>query len=306
MRVRTLSSLTGVALAAALACGVAFGGAVEVAKARPGSGTSMLTRGSQTTAVSSSTQFQEGDVVRVPTDGRLTIEFEDGSTVSTVGPTSLRMGSMDAKGRRIVLASGVVSEAKVKGVALEIQAPNPYDASFVLQNARGFARVNPGDRIVFQKLEGAFAKVWRGGAWTELGGEPWMLNLREAAPGRPSAPPAPGTGKALGPGNPQDMGNGASRFVLGERSITYYPASQFTVTALQNGGASMTFHGASDAYGVVEVGRDTVFFLADGETVEFNQNGDAERFDGISHMYPLFDQPIESPAELSPSLSKKR
>lgn len=305
------------ALAAALglflAVSVATAGAVEVAKPRSPSGTSVLTRNGKAVDVGSATQFQEGDILRVPSDGRLTVEFADGASITLIGPAALRFGQMDEKGRRVVLGSGVISEAVVRGVALEIQAPDPYDTSYVMQNARGFARVNPGDSVVFQKYEGHYAKVWRGGKDTDLGETAWSLNVRDGtiASGLKRSPAS--AGSVAGRNDPlkeEQLENDMVRVRLGLKTITFRPASNFKRQRTQDGGFILTFVG-EDGFGTVIIGRDTTLFVSNGQSVEFDSNGDVIRFDGISHIYhpltdPIFyDEPIENAADASPSYSKR-
>ncbi len=302
---------TGVALALAVAVLVllatgAFAGAVEVARARGQAGSSVVQRGDQRLPVTPGTQFQEGDLLNVPTDGQLTVEFEDGSSFTLAGPSSVLFGKMSADGRRIVLRSGAISEATVKGVALEIQAPQPYDASLVLQNARGFARVTPGERISFRKIEGDYAKAWRAGQSQDLGDATWTINLREAGAG--GLPSGPARGPAAG--QAQQLPGDTVQIRLGERLITYKPASQFRREPLPEEGVRLCYQG--DDFGVVMVGTDTVLFLANGECVEFDATGHVTRFDGIAHIYhPLsdefmFDEPVENAADASPSNPRRR
>jgi hypothetical protein len=305
------------AIALALVAVVAVGGAVEVAKARSTAGTSTVSRDGQSSPVSGTTQFQEGDVLRVPSDAdRLTVEFSDGSSMSLVGPATLRFGEMSASGRRVVLASGVITEATARGVALEIQAPQPYDASMVLQNSRGFARINPGDRVKFQKLEGNFAKVWSGGQFIDLGDTAWEMNVRSDAavanptPRRPSRAASNSSGQS-----PfievEPLPNDTARMTNGSKSVSFHPASKFTRERTDGNGVRLCYQGGDAEFGVVEIGINTTLFLADGECVEFDANGDVIRFEGIAHVYhPLtdalmFDEPIENAIDASPSYSKK-
>src|SRR5207244_253595 len=97
------------------------------------------------------------------------------------------------------------------------------------------------------------------------------------------------------------------KIVLGIRSIVYRPARSFKRTETASGGVLLCFQGMADDFGVVEVGRDTILFLAGGECVEFDANGYVVNFNGISHLYhPLsdavfYDEPVENAAEASPS-----
>lgn len=296
-------------LAVTVLAAAAAAGAVEVAKARPTAGRSTVTREGKTTDVGGATQFQEGDVLRVPDSSRLLVEFADGASLALVGPATLRFGPMDAKGRRVVLAAGAISEATVRGIAMEIQAPAPYDVSFVLQNARGFARVNPGDRIVFQKMEGAFAKVWRDGKWTDVGDTAWSLNVRDGTVG--PAPAAAGQPRAATT-KPVALADGSKMVVVRGTSIRYYLGEHFTEEWMEGGGLRLTFQGPEDEFGAVTVGQETTLYLARGQSVEFDGAGDVVRFDGVTHLYqPVFDtifetDPIETPIDASPSRSGSR
>jgi hypothetical protein len=312
MRCR-VSRLFAAVLAIAVTAAAATAASPEVAKARTSSGNSMITHAGQTAKVGDSTQFAEGDIIRVPADSRLTVEYGDGSSLAIVGPAAMRFGEITPKGRRLVLASGTISEATIYGIAVEIQAPNPYDASMVLQNARGFARVSPGDRITFEKLEGNFAKVWRDNKYTELGANSWTLNARDGSV--TSGPPGAGTarsGRPVGTGKEQQLPNDTVRVIVGEREVVFHPASSFGREVTNGGGLKRSFQGAADAWGVVEVGLETTLFLAPGQSVEFAGSGDIIRFDGISHEYGrlfapiMWDEPIENAIDASPEYGRSR
>ncbi len=312
-------------LAAALCVGViaaaASAGAVEVAKPGTTSGTSTITRGGKVTDVGPSTQFQEKDVVRVESNARLTIEFADGASITMIGPATLVLGQMNAAGRRVELVSGVVTEASVRGIALEIQAPDPNDCSLVLQNARAQARVNPNDKIVFHKLEGVYAKAWRNGHDTDLGDAPWQLDVRRGTTS-PEPPPPPRSS-----GTPGDRGQGgagrqpfieksmdADHAVItnGVKAIVFHPASKFTRERTTDGGFRICFQGTADEFGEVEIGRETTIFLGQGQCIEFDGDGNVVRTDGIVHEYrPLFDalysaDPISDATDASPTLTHHR
>jgi hypothetical protein len=85
-----------------------------------------------------------------------------------------------------------------------------------------------------------------------------------------------------------------------------------TRTSTADAGLVLCFRGAADEFGVVEVGRYTILFLADGQCVEFDRFGNVVKFDGISHLYhPLsdavfFDEPVENAVEASPAFAKRR
>jgi opacity protein-like surface antigen len=276
---RIAAALCAVALAAAA---VAAGS--EVAKARQTTGTSTVTHAGQTSNVSSSTQFQQGDVVRVPQDGRLTVEFADGSSIAMVGPATLSFGEMSGQGRHVRLASGVITEAVVRGVALEIQGPDAYDASFILQNATGYARVAPGDKIVFQRKESAaanaYAKLWRGNRLADVGMDAWTLNLREGP--APAGGVAKPQGPKLSPGWtahftvhpwPDHPAGGVITF-QGLRRVYFSPVKQFKGEDTELGGLRLTFiASAQEEWGVVQV-LGTRLFLADGDWVEFDADGE--------------------------------
>lgn len=285
-----------VALIAAFAL-TATGAGDDSARPRDASGVSTLWRKGQTVNVSSSTEFREGDIIRVPEGSRLTTEFSDGASISLVGPSALRFGPMNALGRRVVLGSGAASEVIVHGIALEVQAPNPYDASLVLQNSRGFARVNPGDRIVFQRLDGEFAKVWREGHFITLGSAPWILNVRDGSVGNP---------------HEKDLGDDSIRVMLNGVEIVIRPASQFSRQYSADGGLNLQFVGSGDSFGEVDVGEETSVYVYEGQRMGFDSSGDITLFEGVSHLQrPLFepapqDDPIENAADASPSFSHKR
>jgi len=313
---------------AALWLGLWAGGATvvaapaEVAKTRSPAGTSTFTRDGKTADIGPTTELRQLDVVRVPDNGRLTIEYADKSTVTLVGPATVGLGEMSEEGRRMMLHSGVVSEAKVKGTALEIQAPDPNNASLVLQDASGFARVNPGDKIVFQKIAGAYAKAWKDGKDSDLGESQWVMNIRSgaAASAIPQTQPASAApaGAAADPNKPKsfvEMKMDGDRAVItnGVKPIVFYPASAFTRERTSDGqGFRVTFTGPEGDYGVVEIGRETTMFVASGEYVEFDASGNVVRSNGISyHYHPLFDalhnvDPVRDGTDASPSLSRHR
>ncbi|MCE9636417.1 MAG: hypothetical protein K8T90_11995 [Planctomycetes bacterium] len=224
-----------------------------------------------------------------------------------VGPAVVQIVDVSATGHRIQLVEGVVSEARVRGVALEIQTP--YDASLVLQNATGFARVVGRDRVTFQRRDGDYARVHGGGVAYDLKTSPWSLNLRQPTATSPAQPsPAAGRPRSL-----VAMPNDRAGILLGERVIVVEPASQFKLTELNAPGAAVRLcYQGKDDFGVVYVGTDTVLFLAPGECVVFDQYGNVTSFDGISHMYhPLseelpYEESVESAADASISRSSRR
>ena len=311
-----LSRMIAAGLTLTLVAALAAAGAVEVAKARVGAGTATVTHGGRTTDVAAGTEFREGDVVRVPTDGRMTVEFGDGASIALVGPATLLLGPMSAQGRRVVLVSGAAPEIIVRGIALEVQAPYPYDTSLVLQNAIGAARVSPGERVTFQKLEGTYAKVWRAGQSTDLGANQWQLNVGSGVvtdvPRTVVGRSAIGDRKAPSSMREERIGENGIKLKIGGRTIIYHPAKSFTREDIGDGGLRLCFQGGADDWGVVEIGLETTMFLAAGQCVEFDTYGNVVRFDGISHVYRsmldaiLTDDPIENAIDASPSYSKDR
>lgn len=290
-----LLGLIGAGAAIAALVVTAHGADSEFARATISGGVSTVWRKGETTNLSPEAELRENDIVRVPEGSRLKVEYEDGSSISLVGPAALRFGPMDSQGRRVVLGSGAASEVVVKGTALEIQAPNPYDASMVLQDARGFARVNPGDRIVFQKTEGAFAKVWREGHYIDLGSAPWVLNVREEGSPRE-----------------ENLGEDVVRIVVGGVTIVIQPASEFSREWSTDGGLKLQYIGSGDSFGEVDIGQETSVYVYEGQSLGFDSNGDVTRFEGVAHLNrPLInpvptDDPVENGADASPSFSRRR
>ena len=291
-----LRGLAGTGAAIAVLLAAAHGAEEESAKPRNTSGVSTVWRDGKTTNVGSSTQFTQGDIVRLAEGSRLTVEYQDGASISLVGPAAMRFGQMDSQGRRVVLGSGAASEVDVKGIALEIQAPNPYDASVVLQNAKGFARVSPGDRIVFQRMGGSFGKVWRENHYIELGSEPWTLNIRDG--GRLDH-------------RERIVGDDVVEVTVGGVTVTFQPASQYQRTWNDDGSLGLSYKGA-EGFGQVDVGDETSMYVFEGQSIAFDKNGDITEFSGTSHLNrPLFtpiqnDDPVENAADASPSLSRRR
>lgn len=250
-----------------------------------------------------------GAVIRLRDEGgRVTLTHTDGGAVQVIGPATVRVLEVSDAGWRIQLVGGTVSEARVLGVPLEIQSP--HDASFVLQNATGFASVTS-DRVVFQRRDGDYARVHHAGATHDLRSDPWQLPLRNApAAGRAGVtrtapPPVPDTNRG-----PEPIGNDRDRYVLGSRVVVVEPASTVKRTDLADGAKRFCNQGRD--WAVVYVGTDTVLFLAPGDCVTFDRNGYVVAFDGISHIYhPLseelpYDEPVENAADASISRSKAR
>jgi hypothetical protein len=250
-----------------------------------------------------------GAVVRLRDDtARATLTHTDGGTVQVVGPAVVRVLSVSDTGWRIQLVSGVISEARVRGVALEIQTP--HDASLVLQNATGFARVAPGERVTFQRKDGEYARVHAGGAVHDLRNEAWTQGLRTPSATGPVAATAPRTAAAPVSHVGVAIGNDRDRYVLGARVVVVEPASTVKKTDLNDGAVRFCNQGRD--WAVVYIGTDTVLYLAPGDCVTFDRNGNVTSFDGISHIYhPLseelpFDEPVENAADASISRSKAR
>jgi hypothetical protein len=252
-------------------------------------GRATVERGGDVSRVNAATVFEAGDVVRVASGSRLTIRFTDAATMALAGPAEVQFLELNPDAHRVMLRSGIVTESYGRGVASEIQTP--YDASLVLQNATGFANVRPGDRVVFQKTDGDLAQVYHQGRLQGLSGG-WNLNVR-------SGDPATGAvaGMATRTANMR-------RFTLNNREIAFGPPEDFTVVTNADGGVRLTYNG--DDFGVVKVGpHSTIFFLSNGESIEFDANGNVISFNGISHIYhPLtdvifYDEPVENAADAS-------
>ena len=106
---------------------------------------------------------------------RATLDLADGSTLRLVGPAALRIVEVTATGVRVELVSGTVSDARVRGVPVEIQSG--YGASLVLQNARGYARVVVGETVTFHRRSGEYARVHHGERTYDLGSNSWRLHV---------------------------------------------------------------------------------------------------------------------------------
>ena len=242
------------------------------------------------------TRFKPGDVVRVASGGRLVLRFADGAFLSMVGPAEMQLVQLSGSGRRVMLRSGVVSEAFVRGVAVEVQTP--YDASLVLQNATGFARVAPGDRVSFQKLDGDLAAVYHAGKMQDLSGG-WTLNVRSG-----------GVSGVSDGGATAAVRGDTGVLQIGGRNVAYTPKNDFQVEMRGDGGAKLTYEGGD--FGTVQLGADSVFFLANGDFIEIDGNGSVVNFTGISHIYhPLgdaifYDEPVENAADASVSTPGRR
>lgn len=260
-------------------------------------GRATVERADGSSAVDAGTTFQAGDVLRVASGSRATVRFVDESTLSLIGPSTLCFKELAPDGRRVLLESGVVSEAYMQGVALEVQTP--YDVSLVLQNATGFARVAPGSAVAFQKQDGDLAQVFHQGELRDLTGT-WTLNVREGDVTTGAV--ANLAGESAGP---------MRRVVLGGRTIAWAPPADFKVETRSEGGLRLTYTGSD--FGVVKVGpHSTLFFLSQDQSITFDENGNVVQFDGISHVYhPLFDvnpydEPVENAADASVSNPSRR
>ncbi len=260
-------------------------------------GTGTRQRGTQTARVSPQTRFRQGDCVRLMAGARMMVVFQDSSSISVVGPAELCFLQLAPQGRRILLRSGVINEAYTRGTAMEIQTP--YDASLILQNATGFARVAPGDKVSFQKLDGDLAQVWHKGKTINLVGG-WTLNVRT---GSSSGGDAPAGGR-------QRAGADGGSIEVGSQRVAYTPAGSFQVETTSTGGVILTYVG--DDIGVVDVGTDAVFFLAPGESVELGADGNVLSFTGIVHNNDpvggssLYDEPVGDVSDVSTSKPGRR
>ena len=292
MRAGTLTGMRKFGLVLALLLGVlawhvpavSHAGALEVARPQAISGRVTVNKG---TRVGAETQFKQGDVIDVSGGARFTLAFADGCELDIVGPARLEMAQFGEGGRKIKLVQGVISEAYVTGIALGITTD--YGVELVLQNSTATARVVPGDRVTFQRRDGAYLKVYEGDKSQDLK-TTWTLSVR-APGGDPVA-----TKTTAGSGD-------AVEFKLGTRVITYTPASQFTKEDGSGGGVKLIYNG--DDYGRVDIGLGTVLFLATGQSVSFDGSGRVTRFDGIAHLYhPInewswYEEPIENAADAS-------
>ena len=257
-------------------------------------GRATLESDGESARINAGTRFKAGDVVRVASGSRLSVVFDDEATMSLVGPAEAQFIELNKDARRILLRSGVVSEAYMRGVAAEIATP--YDGALVLQNATGFARVRLGDRVSFQKLDGDLAQVFHQERLQPLDGG-WTLNVRSGE--LESGAMANAAGADDGAANMR-------RIVLGGRQIAWGPPEDFRFEQ-DSRGTRLTYLG--DDYGVVKVGpHSTVFFLSTGDTIEFDQDGNVTRFTGVTHIYhplngvlPDYEEPVENSADASVS-----
>ncbi len=290
-----------VAAAGALALvGSAHAASAENAAAGSQSGKANVESGGKTTPVGATTKFSEGDILWVASGSRLTVTLADGATLALVGPTKLEFVELAPKGRRVRLHSGVISEAYTRGVAVEVQTP--YDVSLVLQNATGFARVAPGTRVSFEYRDGDFAKIWMWGEqrYQELRGA-WTMNVRE---GDPKTGDVATTARG-------DATRDMATLMIGDRPIAYGPQREFKVERTGDGGARLTYIGKD--IGLVQIGSQcTLVFLAPGDSITFDGNGNVIQNDGISHIYHPFDdllpydEPVENAADASVSRPGRR
>ena len=279
----------GLTLLLSLVVGVIAG---ETQTATPANVTGTVLVGGK--KVTPDTKLEQGQVVEVAAGGRMTIRTADGAEVDLVGPAKLMLGLLNSDGNRFQLQSGYIASAYVRGTALGIQSP--YGSELVLQNATARARVVPGDKVVFDRVEGAYLKVYQDGKGEDLAGT-WTQDLRSGA----AAGPVEGDDPLQG-----DM----KRIKLGERYVTYSPASEFSAEDRPEGGTRLTYNGSD--YGRIDVGVGTVLFLAPGEHVDFDANGDITSFNGISHVYDpidafsFYDEPIENAADASIADPRRR
>lgn len=236
------------------------------------------------------------------------VDFGGGTSVSLVGPATLRIVEITPVGTRVRLESGAISEVSAGAVAIEVQTP--AGPSLVLQNATGSARMAAQDKVVLEKRSGVFGRVYNGGTGQDLGASPWVMNLRTGAAG---AMESTGPRVARTPavrGKVENLPGDRARILLGDRVITWEPASGFCPTEGADGGIKLCFCSKGEEWGVVYVGTDTVLFLAKDQCVTFDAQGGVTSFDGIVHMYHPFeenwDEPVENAADASVSYTSRR
>ncbi len=294
----SLRFASALALCLVLGAGVAMASAVETARIQnPAPGAATVLRDGAVTPVTASTEFKTGDQITVEAGAKMTVSFEDGSSITLVGPSSMTFGEMSSQGRRVRLDSGVITEATALGIALEVQTP--YADSLVLQNGSAFARVVPGDKVTFQRLSGDFVKVYTPGLGYQDLGSVYTVNVRDAGD-PPGDPPA----DADEPRGDVEVLN------LGGREVTIAPASEFSTETLPGGGVRITYTG--DDFGSVEVGGETVLFLGADEYVELSPTGEVTVFTGVSHIYhppnlnSFYDDPISDVTDLSLTRVRRR
>jgi hypothetical protein len=289
MRARSLKFGLALGLGIALLAGDAF--AAEIARPQAISGRVTVNKGAR---VGPDTQLKQGDSIEVASGARITIAFEDGCQLDVAGPAKLELTEIGEGGRKVKLVSGMITQAFVRGIALGIMTD--YGAELVLQNATAAARVAPGDRLTFSRRDGSYLKVYEGTASQDLKTE-WSKSLR-----------APGAKPARKPG--AKTATKWARFTLGNRAITYQPASAFTKEDLEGGGTKLTYNG--DDYGRVDIGIGTVLFLGNGESVVLDGTGHVTRFDGVAHVYhPIdefswYEEPIENVSDASVAYPRGR
>lgn len=295
-------SLNGLALFAGLVTlcvGVAFAAPAELAGVQNLSGRVTVNSGGKVVVVGSATEFKVGDVVDVHAGATMRLQFADDSYVDLVGPARLEIVQNESDGRRVRLLSGSISQAVVGAVALEIQTP--YDASLVLQAATAAARVVPGTRVQFDLRSGDFAKVYQGDRAVDLLGS-WTLDVRSGNALDTSVVASADAATALP--------DGAARISFGRVDVVYSPADNFSRRDLDDGSVQLTY-GGSD-FGQVNIGLDTVLFLADGDSITFDRYGRVIQYSGMAHIYhpisedSFYDEPIQDASDASVADPRRR
>lgn len=296
---RPLNGLALLAGVLALGVGVAFAAPAEMARVQNLSGRVTVNSGGSVAVVRSATEFKVDDVIDVHAGASMRLAFADGSYLDLVGPARLQVVQNEAEGRRVRLLSGAISQAVVENVALEIQTP--YDASLVLQNATASARVVPQSRVQFDLRSGDYAKVYQGDRAVDLLGT-WTLDVRSGN--------ALDAGSVASTAAATPLPDGAARLSFGRVDVIFSPAANFTRRDLDDGSVQLTYGGSG--YGKVNVGLDSVLFLADGESVTFDRYGRIVQFSGISHVYKpigedsFYDEPVQDASDASVADPRRR
>lgn len=255
-------------------------------------------------------EFGSGDLLTLTDGAQVEIKFKNGSLLNIVGPAEIRLIQMDMKATQVALMSGLINVARAGRTPMTILTE--YSVSVIVKNATGYAEVVPDSRMRFanRKGEGVSVLFLDEEKQLKAGDLPLLLDLKKLKLPRKPVGPVRGARPNYGTG---EFVPSKGQYLLGRRVIRIYPADKVTVEVMSDGGLRVT--GANlgeNEFARVEVGREAVLYITNGEVVVLDRHGNVNEFTGRTFVERPIDprafdwEPVKDAADSSTIRTRSR
>mgnify|MGYP003574287111 CR=1 FL=1 len=241
------------------------------------------------------------DGLWVASGSKLSLAFDDGSTMDLSGPAQIVLSEMSEYSRTVDLISGTINQYVVKDVTSGVRTP--YDSFVAVRNGTVQVKVDAlegRNQVTYKLFEGEDAKVVDGKELRPLGTDQPIIverSLIETPPSIPVSVPMASDGEML-------------VLQLGFNRIEIVPKSGFTVDGTPNGGVLVTCILPKGQFGSVAINTKTPFttnfYMTEGDVIEFDAGGNVLRHSSIVHIYAAldvrgnYDEAVADPSDSSP------